>query len=218
MLYFSAARSRGSYRNSEAGDLRASDQNKCPILYNFKADTRARSWPTSYRSDRAHIVAPEIRLTADCYATQRVKGRNILDYVDCYNAPHQRPQGFLARCYTPRPTSCSAAVKTPRIYIYIYIYSLTRATVSHRVDQYSLGSATRGTLFLAPPTKKTTFDFKKMGNPMGNPMVYCRYSSVPTFKAIRQNPFRTAVPFWVQITWNLSGFSPKRDCASKRFN
>ena len=29
-------------------------------------------------------------------------------------------------------------------------------------------------------------------------------------------PFRTAVPFWGQTTQNLSGFSPKRDCTSKR--
>ena len=32
------------------------------------------------------------------------------------------------------------------------------------------------------------------------------------------NPFRTAVPLWGQITWNLSGLSPKRDCGSKRVN
>ena len=28
--------------------------------------------------------------------------------------------------------------------------------------------------------------------------------------------FRTAVPFWWQTTWNLTGMSPKRDCGSKR--
>ena len=32
------------------------------------------------------------------------------------------------------------------------------------------------------------------------------------------NPFRTAVPFWGQTTWNLTGLSPKRDCGSKRVN
>ena len=31
-------------------------------------------------------------------------------------------------------------------------------------------------------------------------------------------PFRTAVPFWGQTTWNLSGLSPKRDCSSKWVN
>ena len=30
------------------------------------------------------------------------------------------------------------------------------------------------------------------------------------------NPFRTAVPFWGQTTWNLNGLSPKPDCGSKR--
>ena len=30
------------------------------------------------------------------------------------------------------------------------------------------------------------------------------------------NPFRTAIPFWGQTTWILSGLSPKRDCRSKR--
>ena len=30
------------------------------------------------------------------------------------------------------------------------------------------------------------------------------------------NPFRTAVPFWGQSTWNLSGMSQQRDCGSKR--
>ena len=30
------------------------------------------------------------------------------------------------------------------------------------------------------------------------------------------DPFRTAVPFWGQTTWKLSGLSPKRDCRSKR--
>ena len=30
------------------------------------------------------------------------------------------------------------------------------------------------------------------------------------------NPFRTAVPFWGQNTWKLTGLSPKRDCSSKR--
>ena len=30
------------------------------------------------------------------------------------------------------------------------------------------------------------------------------------------NPFITAVPFWGQTTWNLSGFPPKRSCGSKR--
>ena len=29
------------------------------------------------------------------------------------------------------------------------------------------------------------------------------------------NPFRTAVPFWGQITSKLSELSPKRDCGSK---
>ena len=29
------------------------------------------------------------------------------------------------------------------------------------------------------------------------------------------DPFRTAVPFWVQSTWNLTGLYPKRDCGSK---
>ena len=29
------------------------------------------------------------------------------------------------------------------------------------------------------------------------------------------NPFRTAVPFWGQTTWNLSGLSPQRDRGSK---
>ena len=33
---------------------------------------------------------------------------------------------------------------------------------------------------------------------------------------IEFNPFRTAVPFWGQTTWNSSGLSPKRDCGSKR--
>ena len=32
------------------------------------------------------------------------------------------------------------------------------------------------------------------------------------------NPFRTAVPFWGQSTWNLTGLSPQRDCGSKRVN
>ena len=32
------------------------------------------------------------------------------------------------------------------------------------------------------------------------------------------SPVRTAVPFWGQTTWNLSGLSPNRDCASKRVN
>ena len=30
------------------------------------------------------------------------------------------------------------------------------------------------------------------------------------------NPFRTAVPFWGQNSWNLTGLSPKRDCGPKR--
>ena len=30
------------------------------------------------------------------------------------------------------------------------------------------------------------------------------------------NPFRTAVPFWGQNTWNLTGLSPKQNCGSKR--
>ena len=34
----------------------------------------------------------------------------------------------------------------------------------------------------------------------------------------RSTPFRTAVPFWGQITWNLSGLAPKRDCGSKGDN
>ena len=29
------------------------------------------------------------------------------------------------------------------------------------------------------------------------------------------NPFRTAVPFWGQITQKLTGLSPKRDCGSE---
>ena len=32
------------------------------------------------------------------------------------------------------------------------------------------------------------------------------------------DPFRTAVPFRGQTTWNLSGLSPKRDCSSERVN
>ena len=30
------------------------------------------------------------------------------------------------------------------------------------------------------------------------------------------NPFRTAIPFWGQTTWNLSALSPTRDCRSIR--
>ena len=30
------------------------------------------------------------------------------------------------------------------------------------------------------------------------------------------NPFRTAVPFWGQTTWNLTGLSLKRDCGPER--
>ena len=29
------------------------------------------------------------------------------------------------------------------------------------------------------------------------------------------NPFRTAVPFWGQATWNLTDLSPKRGCGSE---
>ena len=32
------------------------------------------------------------------------------------------------------------------------------------------------------------------------------------------NPFRTAVPFWGQSTWSLTGLSPKWDCGSKGVN
>ena len=32
------------------------------------------------------------------------------------------------------------------------------------------------------------------------------------------SPFRIAVPFWGHPTQNLSNFSPKRDCGSKRVN
>ena len=31
------------------------------------------------------------------------------------------------------------------------------------------------------------------------------------------NPFRTAVPFWGQLTYNLSELSPKRDCGSSMY-
>ena len=31
-----------------------------------------------------------------------------------------------------------------------------------------------------------------------------------------ESPFRTAVPFSVQIAWDLTGLSPKRDRGSKR--
>ena len=34
---------------------------------------------------------------------------------------------------------------------------------------------------------------------------------------VRLIPFRTAVPFWGQTTWNLAGLSPKRDCGSKSY-
>ena len=34
----------------------------------------------------------------------------------------------------------------------------------------------------------------------------------------RLNPFRTAVPFWVQTTQIRSSLSPKRDCGSERVN
>ena len=30
------------------------------------------------------------------------------------------------------------------------------------------------------------------------------------------NPFRTAIPFWGQLTWDLSDLSPKRDGGPKR--
>ena len=39
-----------------------------------------------------------------------------------------------------------------------------------------------------------------------------RYPFVPL------NPFRTAVPFRGQTACSLSGFSPKRECGSKRVN
>ena len=34
--------------------------------------------------------------------------------------------------------------------------------------------------------------------------------------ALILTPFRTAVPFWGQTTWSLSGLSPKRGCGSKK--
>ena len=35
-------------------------------------------------------------------------------------------------------------------------------------------------------------------------------------RGVPLNPYSTAVPFWGQTTWNLTGLSPKRDCGSKR--
>ena len=32
------------------------------------------------------------------------------------------------------------------------------------------------------------------------------------------HPFSTAVPFWGQTTWSLSGSSPQRDCSARRVN
>ena len=44
--------------------------------------------------------------------------------------------------------------------------------------------------------------------------------SSETWRARRRSfalsPFRTAVPFWGQIPYNLTSLSPKRDCGSKR--
>ena len=40
-------------------------------------------------------------------------------------------------------------------------------------------------------------------------------SITSTRYALLNNPFRTAVPFWGQTTWTLTGLSPKRDCGSK---
>ena len=36
------------------------------------------------------------------------------------------------------------------------------------------------------------------------------------FSPSRVNPFRTPVPFWGQLTYFLTGLSPKRNCGSKR--
>ena len=42
------------------------------------------------------------------------------------------------------------------------------------------------------------------------------YGSIVTHVFILcYNPFRTAVPFWGQITYNLCELSPKRDCGSE---
>ena len=41
---------------------------------------------------------------------------------------------------------------------------------------------------------------------------------VPTATSTAINPFRTAVPFWVQISQILSNMCPERDCGSKRVN
>ena len=43
--------------------------------------------------------------------------------------------------------------------------------------------------------------------------IYC----IITF-TFQLNPFRSAVPFWGQITHNLTGLSPKRDCSPEGVN
>ena len=48
----------------------------------------------------------------------------------------------------------------------------------------------------------------------GRGRVSCNANAVLTI--LVYNPFTPAVPFWGQITWNLTGWSPQRDCSPKK--
>ena len=66
-----------------------------------------------------------------------------------------------------------------------------------------------------PPLQRLNHHFghRSLGIRLQN--VYLVYVTVQCCTN-RVNPFRTAVPFRGQVTLNLSGLSPKRDCSPKR--
>ena len=77
--------------------------------------------------------------------------------------------------------------------------TLGESTTSFQVEDYVVCRAAAG----ATPLHL------ELGTPL-------RIIGQSSYRLFFYNPFRTAVPFWGQTTWNQCGVSPNPDCSAKR--
>ena len=87
------------------------------------------------------------------------------------------------------PYAADAARRSPSL-IFVYFPSLLALCTPCPKPTQSNDSSTMVVLRFAPPSREK--------------------------KGCTLNPSRTAVPFWVETSWNLTDLSPKRDCSTKR--
>ena len=164
----------------------------CPVCH-LPSPFVHRSFPST-----PHVPPPPRILLVWCFTTPPVAPPPLIcsdtTHGGCAALPTQLT--FMNR---------STASGTPRYHFPVFFVAVTHSAVST--------PNTKGASSVDPSLAR--------GSPRSSNMHLCQVLSCPpdlrfSSPAIVLNPFRTAVPFWGQITYKVTVLSPQRNCGSKR--